>query len=379
MLDSSRVKVLLIGFLDSPHFARWVELVLLNTSYSIILFSSSPSRRMNSKLQKLIYAGDGRIELSPFSPKRPWLTSLFDLIPGVNIRRRRLGNCLNTEKLAAVHFFEMQLSGYLVSGLPKDPNVKYVYSNYGSDINWYRQYERHVKKIRRALSLVDLIFYECERDLSFMKRATSKRSLYVKTINSGGLPEPNYSLNQDRNKILIKGYSNKWGMALWTLFRLSKIRNELPENLSVELYSCNFHVPIIAKLWGLINKIEVRTHLKGKLTHDQTLLLFENAIMHIAISRSDGIPSSTMEAMRGGAIPVQSNTACLSDWIENGRNGFLIEIDRHALWNAVTRIVHDSRFTTEARQLNYQAIDEKHNRKAVGRLAADAYRQLLGD
>lgn len=87
------------------------------------------------------------------------------------------------------------------------------------------------------------------------------------------------------------------------------------------VYSRDLHDPALARLWDELLGIRVQSFTKGELTHIQTLSLFEVSIMHIWISKSDGIPPSTLEAMRGGANPIKSNTECLEDWIFNGKMG----------------------------------------------------------
>lgn len=370
---------LLIGFLDSPHFARWVEILLDNTDYDLLLFGSSPARRLNPKLADLIDKRGQRVSVSADSPKIPVITFLSDKLLKTSFLRKGLERCLAENKFDLIHFFEMQHSGYLLDKVKNKPNTKYAYSSYGSDIFWFRRYQSHKRKISSALEHVDLVFYECERDMDFMRASTKTNCKFVKTVNSGGL-KPAESLNQNpRNIILVKGYSNKWGMALWSLWNLGKIKSQIKGQFKVVVYSCDFHVPALAWLWGALLGIRVKSFLKGKLSHSETLELFEKSIMHVAISKSDGIPSSTLEAMRGGAIPIQSNTACMEDWITNGENGFLINIEGVDLREAAERILEDEDFVSTAQKTNQDLIRKKHSPEGVGGLVADAYREVVGE
>lgn len=370
-------QVLLIGFFDSPHFARWVEILLKQPDLSFTLFCSSPARKVNPILKSLLQENPERLYVSPFSPKRPWMSFVFDQVPLVNRRRRALGKTLMASNFDVVHFFEMQHSGYLLNELKVKPPTKYVYSSYGSDIYWFGKISKHKAKIESSLANVDLIFYECERDMEMMEAAVKKDCNFVKTVNSGGLESSSRVRTYSRNQILVKGYSNRWGMALWTLWQLRKIRRLLRDNYQIVLYTCDYHVPPLAKIWGVLFGLKVTSFRKGSLSHEQTLALFERSLIHIAISRSDGIPSSTLEAMRGGALPIQSNTACMGDWITNGVNGFLIEIDSQKLVQSVKKIISDEDFFKTAQIANEKLIRTRHGREAIGRQVTDAYSELL--
>ena len=372
-------KLLMIGFLDSPHFARWVEAVAEGSDYHLELFSSSPSRSINSKLQTVLDNYGHRVTIAKNSPRLPWLTYIVDKIPGLATRKRGLKHCIANGDFDLIHFFEMQHAGYLLAGLNAELGTKCAYSNYGSDIYWFSRFSKHSQRIDRALSLVDLVFYECSRDYDYMKSKTKEGCLFKKTINSGGLRPASNASSDERLTILVKGYSNRWGMALWSIFQLTSLRRQILGQYRIVIYSCDYHVPLIAKLWGMLFGLDVKTHLKGSLSHEETLRLFGDALAHVAISRSDGVPSSTLEAMGGGAIPIQSNTACMEDWIEHGVNGFLIPRDPVAFRGAVEKILQDKSFVLKASSANMRKIQDSHSYEKVQADILEGYQKLFGD
>lgn len=372
-------KVLLIGFLDSPHFARWVELLLDKSDLNLVLFSSSPGRRLNPKLVEILSNSPYRVTISSWSPRYPWFTYLLDLFPLIELRARKLNKCLRETKFDAIHYFEMQHSGYLLTKSAPPGITPVAYSNYGSDIFWFSRFQAHAKKIAKALAITDLVFYECDRDLEFIQNHVKPGARLCKTVNSGGLRERAVDTDKARDTILIKGYSNKWGRALWVLWQLKSARNEIRGKFRIVLYSCDYHVPVLAAFWSALFRIKVESYLKGSLTHEQTLELFNGAIMHIAVSRSDGIPSSTLEAMQGGAIPIQSSTACMEEWIIHGRTGFLIEERSDELLLAFHRILSDADFRAKAAKKNKSAIRDRHDSNLVGNAVAGVYKELLSN
>ncbi len=47
---------------------------------------------------------------------------------------------------------------------------------------------------------------------------------------------------------------------------------------------------------------------------------------NIGFSKSDGISTSLLEAMTMGAFPIETGTACASDWIQDGVSGAIVSL-----------------------------------------------------
>jgi glycosyltransferase involved in cell wall biosynthesis len=370
--------LLFIGFFDSTHFARWIENVLESTDYELTIFCSSPARRINPYLQRLISDNESRLRISKHSPKNPFFAYLIDKMPLVNQRSRALkSEILNRHDI--IHYFEMQHSGYLLLPLISElRDKKVVYSNYGSDIFWFKKYRSHRRKMEKVLSLTDLVFYECERDLGFLKSHCPKTAEYVWTINSGGLRDiPKYSDSNDRDIVLIKGYSNKWGQGLRSLLLIVRARKIVKESrLRVVVYSADFHIPIVARLLEALYGFRIKTHAKGALLHNEVLDLMRKSIVHLAMSKSDGIPASTLEAMASGAIPIQSSSACMDSMIKNGVNGFIIGNNQSNLSQILNTVIFKPNFSSKARRISEESIKKFYKSNKIGESSAAHYKNL---
>ena len=370
--------LLFIGFFDSPHFSRWIENVLESTDYELTIFCSSPARGMNPYLQRLISENKSRLRISKHSPKNPFFAYLIDKIPLVNGRSNALKNEIGNRH-DIVHYFEMQHSGYLLLPLISElSSERVVYSNYGSDIFWFKKYKSHRRKMEKVLSVTDLVFYECERDLGFLRNHCPKTTEYVWTINSGGLREiPKYSDSNERDIILIKGYSNKWGQGLRSLLLTLRARKIVKESkLRVVVYSADLHIPFIAKLLSALYGVKIETHTKGALSHDEVLSIMRNSLVHLAMSKSDGIPASTLEAMASGAIPLQSSSACMGSIIKNGLNGFNIDNNQVDLSQILDIVIFRPDFSSKARRLNEESISMFYSANKIGEDSASHYKDL---
>ena len=234
--------------------------------------------------------------------------------------------------------------------------------------------------MEKVLSVTDLVFYECERDLDFLRAYCPKNTKYVWTVNSGGLRDmpKNSDSNNERNLILIKGYSNKWGQAISALRVVLRSRKMIKKcRLSIVVYSCDIHVPIVYWLTARLFGLRVKTYLKGQLLHHEVLGIMRKSLIHLGISKSDGIPASVLEAMSQGAIPVQSSSACLEQLIINGETGFILESSPANL-NQILEQVTTSFFRQKAETLNATSIQKFYDAGQIAMTAAKSYECVLG-
>src|SRR4029079_11681818 len=61
--------------------------------------------------------------------------------------------------------------------------------------------------------------------------------------------------------------------------------------------------------------------------HARMLRLFAAARCYLGVSISDAISTSMLEAVALGAFPIQTNTSCCEEWIQDGKTGFSIPPD----------------------------------------------------
>lgn len=345
----------------------------------IQLFCSSPARRMNGLLVESLKSHSGVISVAQESPRKPWLSSLIDLMPLIQSRKQMLQKCVQRENFDVIHYFEMQHSGYLLRNVEIPTASRLAYSNYGSDIYWFYKFPNHARKIRALLSSTDLVFYECSRDLPTLSYNIKSSARLIKTINSGGLAPKKSLVDQTKNAILVKGYSNRWGQSIWAIRTILQLSPLIRDRFRVIMYSCDYHVPSIARLFSMLHGIKLETHLKGSLSHKETLSLFEQAMTHVAISKSDGVPSSTLEAMQAGAVPIQSKSACMEDWITDGVNGFLIDKDRSQLQRSLQKVLTDDQFRTRASRFNSEKLNKSHSVEKVSSAMLEGYEFLFDE
>jgi glycosyltransferase involved in cell wall biosynthesis len=101
-------------------------------------------------------------------------------------------------------------------------------------------------------------------------------------------------------------------------------------------------------------------------SHENMLRLFGQARVYIGLSISDGISTSLLEALTMGAFPIQSNTACADEWLQNGRTGFIVPPeDPQRVAAALHRALRDDALVDDAAQQNALMVEERLDWKVL--------------
>jgi hypothetical protein len=115
-----------------------------------------------------------------------------------------------------------------------------------------------------------------------------------------------------RTKITVKGYGGTWGRAIHVLHALEAIQDQLVI-FEIHLTSVTKDVAKEIRRLQSSSKLNLVPHPKFSLSSEEMRALLIASKYHVALSESDGFPASLIEALLCGAIPIQSDTACLPD------------------------------------------------------------------
>jgi glycosyltransferase involved in cell wall biosynthesis len=327
----SRKRVVLVCMVDSIHVARWIA-QFDAAEVEFTLFPSTPNRRVHAMIKDMM-AKSGNIKIVPFSGKLSIPLWGIDLIFSDFVRGFLLRRILKRDQPDFVHALELQHGGYITSRALEDASLKtpFIATNYGSDIYWFQQFPKHLAKIKKLLARADRYSAECNRDVELAKKYGFTGEVMPVFPNAGGFTEEQLSRplipTADRKVIAIKGYEGWVGRASVAVEALYSLTNELAD-YKIIFYSCNAKTIRLVKKLKRKTGLNVEWHGKGELSHTQMLDLFASARIYIGISLSDGISTSLLEAMAMGAFPIQTSTACVDDWVDNGASGStLLAID----------------------------------------------------
>ncbi len=113
------------------------------------------------------------------------------------------------------------------------------------------------------------------------------------------------------------------------------------------------------------------------LPQQQLWKLFQRALVTVSVSQHDGTPNSLLEAMAIGCLPVVGDIESTREWVEDGRNGFVVDPgDPAALAEAILKGLGDNALRDKAAKMNAGIIRERAERGKVAGLVSRFYRVI---
>ncbi|MGF7055292.1 glycosyltransferase involved in cell wall biosynthesis [Bosea sp. OAE752] len=289
-----------------------------------------------------------------------------------------------------IHSLEFQHNAYLVLAArdlmharsPSCSFPRWLATNWGSDIYHFGRDEAHARQIRRVCEAIDLYSCECRRDLALGRSFGYRGPELPVLANSGGIDVDAAQRLRDqappsqRKLIMVKGYDHFAGRAMVSLAVLERFADRL-KDYEIVMFSVGARPRARAlelKAAGVLNirVIDIATH-------DEILECFGRARAYLAISISDGISTSVLEAMLMGAFPIQTNTSCCEEWFVQGETGFAVAPDDFEVICAqFERALTDDTLVDKAAIRNLEIIRSRLDQSVMTPAIRDFYRQALG-
>lgn len=323
------MKILFVS-MSCIHFIRWVE-NLENTCDELYWFDVLDRGKIDT-INKVHQITDWKKRKIPYikgeyflSKRIPYLYNLMR--PFLEITENEaLEKIIKQINPDVIHSFEMQSCSYpILKTMNKFPNIKWIYSCWGSDLFYYQNFKTHNSKIRKVLDRLNYLHTDCLRD-SKISRELGFKGEHVGIIPGG----TGYKLQQleefklpvDKRKIiLVKGYQHNFGRGLVVVQALKEMITDL-ENFEVVVFGS--HPAVIDFIKE--NKLPFKVYNRHGLKHFELLKLMGQSLIYMGNSISDGMPNALLEAIVMGVFPIQSNPGGVSEEIvDNGINGLLIE------------------------------------------------------
>jgi glycosyltransferase involved in cell wall biosynthesis len=356
-------KVLVIGMLDSVHLARWLR-QFEDQKIEFLIYPSKKFKTIHPDLLNLIklnrnYNLAQRRYIGLYGYKEfifeQYLARIFRNLS----RKNRLALILQRNQFDYIHACEIQGAGYLLLSISKLVNLgssKIIITNWGSDIYYFKNFEKHNKLISELLKIAHYYSAECDRDYELITEYEYKGAFLPCIPNAGGILKvdilKNIQPTRDRNLILVKGYESEFGRVSLILPAI-KIALFKYQKLKVHFYSTSLGVMKDIKhlQQTFPQRISVSTQ-KNSLSRERIKELFLKSKIYIGASTSDGISTSFLEAISFGAFPIQTNTSCADELILKGALGSVVPLDSDSIIKSLLDILEDDDFTEYAREQN---------------------------
>lgn len=397
-MNRRRPKILFVAMADSIHAAKYIE-ILTDAGWDVHLFPAyycQPHTRLKNVTVwngLTSYRPPGThesVRLRGILPFRPLGILVHLIVRLANYfgfdAARRLRMLVRYLKPDAVHSLEFQHAAYLVDEAKRGYSGEFplwITTNWGSDIYAYGNLSEHAEKIRSVLSGADVYACECFRDVTLAKEFGFAGTVMPVVPNAGGFdlescrrlasPEP----PSRRKVIAVKGYQYSFGRSLVALRALERIAHLL-KDYRIIVYSPApaevVEVParLMAKRSGL------NIELMQRAPHDDILRLHGSARLSISLSISDAICTSMTEAMVMGSFPIQSDSACADEWIENGRSALLVNADdSDDVAAKIAMALADDSMVDEAARINARTATERLDASTIKTEVLSAYEKVI--
>jgi glycosyltransferase involved in cell wall biosynthesis len=109
------------------------------------------------------------------------------------------------------------------------------------------------------------------------------------------------------------------------------------------------------------------------------LRLYGRARLAIGLSISDGISHGFMEAIIMGAFPIQSFTACVDEWAEDGKTACFVDPENPCnVADAIRRVVLDDGLVDRAAEMNMRTALARLDHSVIRPQVIGMYERVLG-
>tara|TARA_R110002124_G_scaffold287089_1_gene470313 strand:+ start:89678 stop:90832 length:1155 start_codon:yes stop_codon:yes gene_type:complete len=327
-MTETKIKILFIS-MPSIHFTRWIE-NLKDTPYELFWFDVLTRGTFETEASVTQITGWKLEKRSHLSEEK----TLKKYFPRVFAKLRSYAEVSVTEALLKairelqpdlVHSFEMQHCSYpILKTMRKFPKLPWVYSCWGSDLYYYKQFPKHLTKIKKTLGRIDHLVTDNLRDHKIAKDLGFSGGFFGPIPGGGGYAISQYEAlkkpPESRKKILIKGYEHTFGRGLHVVKTLAKIHTELQD---YEVVVFGAHKSVIDYINN--EKLPFKVYNRHFLSHMELIESMGKSLVYIGNSISDGIPNTLLEAMCMEVFPIQSNPGGVTEeLITHGKNGLLI-------------------------------------------------------
>ncbi len=339
-------RVLVVCMINSIHSARWLA-QFEDSNVIIRVFPSNFFKKVHPEILRLKKIG--LIEIADYNYFGVFLgffDHIFELflsrVSKIFTRQSRLSREIRNFSPQIVHALEFQSAGYLcLHHIPE-----------------------HRERIVELLSQSDRYSSECERDYSLAKKLGFAGINLPVIPNSGGFLESSITISRmptsERTMILVKGYGGYFGRCQMVISALYSILNKVENSeFSVHFFSTsNDVISLIESLQEAFPNRITYTTIEKPLSHFDLQHLFSVARIYIGCSISDGVSTSFLEALVGGAYPIQTNTSCAGEWVKKGSIASLINLDEEELALTINSVIHDCATLDNAQKTNNRVVLE---------------------
>ncbi len=267
----------------------------------------------------------------------------------------------------------------------------WVVSSWGIDMTLYPSLgEKERAEVEAILTVCDKLIVEGDRDLPLAQNLGFRGDVIAKLPAYGGITwklQDNCvaGLSSSRRVIILKGRDNTdhvhaggdpQGRAM-TAIKAFKMCRDLLKPYSIVIAQATPSVEAEAKALAA-SGMDITIYPNSmSLPYEEWLSLLGSARILIAVTASDGLPSTLIEAMSLGVFPVHSGLEIVREWITDGQNGLLVPPeDVQAVVRALHTALTNDALVDKASELNLELVSKNLSDSVIRPKVIDLYKTL---
>lgn len=389
-------RLMLVGIPNSPHLHRWARMIARPDVCIVIV----PSVALRYELPPDIQP----VELSALTPDLP--AGIYMLhIEGLSGASRRTDDSTGYRPLThhfvspallldpgclidvihafqpqILHAHEIQMAGYVCLEAARRMEHRFprwIMSNWGSDTALYHKFPEHRERLEAVVKRAALYLPDCCRDYAIARRLGYRGPVLAVLPSSGGMDlEPLLGVPRlppsRRRTLLVKGYHNWAGRAMLILSAIALVRRQLA-GVKIRIAAASPVIESAARRLSRETGLDVAV-LPYTDDHLEAMARLAEARAVVGISISDGLPTTVLEAMATGALPIQSSTACVGEWLQHGVGGLVVSPhDTREIAEAIVRAMTDDALVESAARVNLEVVRLRWSLATNARRAWEIY------
>jgi hypothetical protein len=403
------MKILVVADGRSPITRNWVK-DLIDCGHRVVLVSTFPSAQIAGTERHFVlpvcfsrFAG-GQTSDNTGQPKQSvrlisrivqryrglFQTLRYSLGPlTFFIYRKQYRKIIQDTQPGLVHALRIPFEAmFAFRALPD--NMPFVVSIWGNDLTLHAPKSRWMGYLtRQVLQRTDGLIVDVERDVALAQQwGYAQEKPVMVALTSGGIDFDR--MRQARNQ--TPALAAQLLAGLWVInprgIRPGYIRNDtffaaaalVIKKTDMPVY---FLCPSMAgqpqaEAWVQEFGLERHVQLLPYLSQEELWYLFSQSAVMVSPSVHDGTPNTLLEAMVMGAFPVVTDLDSLREWVKDGENGLLFDVNSpQALAEAIRQALSDEEMRCRVAQLNYKMVYARASRERVRELREQFYRQIL--
>lgn len=390
--------ILVVALGASVHTQRWLQMVA-SPRHRLVLLSSTPLQpnlpalaalptiRSREDLDRLPPGMAGQWARDPLDeqpadddlPPPVFLSARAPLVRSASVE-----HAVRVLQPVLVHSMEIQMAGYACLKAAQAMGTDFplwLVSNWGSDLYLYEKLDTHRPVLQALAARVDALHCECARDVAMAQQLGYREGCptHVQPASGGvdfaDMPLPGTPPSQ-RNLIVIKGYHGWSGRALHILSALLIAAPHL-QRFQVRIALAGPEVAEMAAEVARVTGLDIQPD-TWQADHGPALDRTAQARLVVGVGISDGIGTSSLEAMALGAFPIAADTGCLCEWIRPGIDGLIVDPhDVAALADAIVTAATDDALVDAAYRRNRQEVEKRWDARTNGARALRMYDDVI--